>query len=74
MENRINELMCLKVGECLVLRSSTGERLLTLSRGKKGYRFYKGAKSGGVGKKRTRCSEFEARELVKSFPGKNKGE
>ena len=54
----------LEIGECIVLRSKKGSKLLTLSRDQIGYRYYKVSKRGGVGRKRTRCTEREARALI----------
>ena len=54
----------LNVGDCVVLRSKTGAKLLTVSRDQIGYRYYRGAKPGGGGRKRTRCTEYEASLLL----------
>ncbi len=47
-------------------RKATGHKLLTLSyRPSKGFRYYKGSRPGGGGRKHTPCTESEARTLLK---------
>ncbi|KKK54002.1 hypothetical protein LCGC14_3089150 [marine sediment metagenome] len=46
-------------------RGPTGTKLLTLSwQPQKGFRYFKGSRSGGGGIKHQRCTEAEAIELV----------
>ena len=55
------------------IRGDGGQKLLTLSLRKKGFRYFIGSRPGGGGRKHTPCSEGEAIRLVESALAKKGG-
>ena len=55
------------------IRGVGGQKLLTLSLRKKGFRYFRGSRPGGGGRKHTRCTEGEAISLVESALAKKGG-
>jgi hypothetical protein len=55
------------------IRGERGQKLLTLSWRKKGFRYFIGSRPGGGGRKHTPCSEAEAIGLVESALAKKGG-
>jgi len=65
MKNEITNALESGKNSMVEIRGEGGKKLLTLSfRKKQGFRFFKGAKPGGGGRKHTPCNRQEAENYI----------